>query len=84
MRVRKKPGNNTTAMALSNDWIQKIRQASASDPAMQTLQKAIQEGWPLKKSEVPEIIWPYFGIRDELVLEGELVFKGQRLVVPVM
>ena len=76
--------DNTTALALSNDWIQEIRQASANDPVMQTLQKTIQEGWPAKKSEVPEIIWPYFGIRDELVLEGELVFKGQRLVVPMV
>ena len=37
-----------------------------------------------QKSEVPEIIWPYFGIKDELVLEGELVFKGQFLVVPMV
>ena len=75
---------NTTALALSNDWIQQIRQVSASDPVMKTLQKVIQEGWPSKKADVPEIVRPYFSIRDELVLEGELVLKGQRLVVPAV
>ena len=75
---------NTTSLALSKDRIQQICQASAGDPVMKSLQKVIQEGWPSKKSDVPEIVRPYFSIRDELVLEGELVFKGQRLVVPAV
>ena len=75
---------NTAALALSKDWTQRIRKAAESDPVMKTLQKVIQEGWPAKKSNVPEIVRPYFSIRDELVLEGELVLRGQRLVVPAV
>ena len=47
---------------------------------MKSLRKVILEGWPAEKSEVPELAQPYFSIRDELVLEGELVFVGQHLV----
>ena len=49
---------------------------------MKSLRKVIPEGWPPEKSDVPELAQPYFSLRDELVLEEELVFKGRRLVVP--
>ena len=74
--------NHTISLALSKDRIQQIQEASAEDPVLKVLRKVIQSGWPSEKSEVPETVQPYFSIRDELVLEGELVFKGQRLVVP--
>ena len=49
---------------------------------MKSLRQVILDGWPSEKSDVPELAQPYFSIRDELVLEEELVFKGDRLVVP--
>ena len=69
-------------LALHKDHIQRIRQASASDPVMKSLRQVILDGWPPEKSDVPELAQPYFSIRDELVLQEELVLKGDRLVVP--
>ena len=40
-------------------------------------------GWPPTKSAVPEIVHPYFDIRDKLIVQGDLVFKGAELVIPV-
>ena len=42
----------------------------------------IQRGWPSNRKAVPEYLYPYFDIKDELTIEDELVFKGHQLVVP--
>ena len=69
-------------LALHKDRIQQIRQALAIDPVIKSLRQVILDGWPPEKSDVPKLAQPYFSIRDELVLEEELVFKGNHLVVP--
>ena len=62
-------------------WHQ-IKTASTDDPVLQELRLVIQCGWPLCRADVPQCLYPYFDIRDELTLEGELVFKGKQLVIP--
>ena len=49
---------------------------------MKALQEIIQEGWPPSKLEAPEIVHPYFNIRDELTIQDELVFKGHSVIIP--
>ena len=46
------------------------------------LKAVIQKGWPEHKSDVPSIISPYFNMRDEISIQGGLIFKGERVVVP--
>ena len=48
----------------------------------QQLRATIQNGWPENKSEVPECMLPYYDSRDELAIQGNLIFKGQLLIVP--
>ena len=60
-------------------WHQ-IETASADDPVFQELRSVIQRGWPLNRADVAQCLHPYFDIRDELTLQGKLVFKGQQLV----
>lgn len=60
---------------------QQIKHASADDPVQQQLWKTIWQGWPQSRSEVPECLYPYFDFRDELTVQNELVFKGDRLLV---
>ena len=59
-----------------------VVQVETDDPVMQVLHETIRRGWPESKSDVPESIHPYFDVRDELIVEDELVFKGPLLVVP--
>lgn len=62
-------------------WRQ-IESASADDPVLQELRLTIQRGWPLTRGDVSQCLYPYFGIPDELTVQGTLIFKGQQLVVP--
>ena len=59
-------------------WHQ-IKTASKDDPVLQELWSVIQCGWPLCRADVPQCLYPYFDIRDELTLQGELVFKRKQL-----
>ena len=50
---------------------------------MSILKEVILQGWPVNKSQVPVQVAPYFTFRDELTVHDGLVFKGERVVVPV-
>lgn len=60
--------DQTSSLALSQDWLQEIQHTSADDPVLKSLRKIIQEGWPHNRLEVPELVHSYFNIRDELTL----------------
>lgn len=63
-------------------WCQ-IESASADNPVLQELRLTVWRGWPLTRGDVFQCLYPYFDIRDELTVQGTLIFKGQQLVVPV-
>ena len=72
----------TTSLAISAEELQRMRHASADDLILQELRKAIRQGWPASKTDTPECLHAYYDVRDELTAQNELVFKGQRLLVP--
>ena len=45
------------------------------------LRMVIMHGWPDSRAAVLECIHAYFDVRDSLITQDELIFKGQRLVV---
>ena len=55
----------------------------ADDPVLKQLHTVIQCGWPERKSDVPMCLRPYFDLCEELVVQGNLIFKRLCLVVPV-
>ena len=74
--------DHTTSLAIGEDRLQQVKHASADDPVLQVLRKTITDGWPASKSDVPECVHTYFDFRDELTVQEQLVFKGDRLVIP--
>ena len=62
-------------------WEQ-VTHSSANDPVLKQLRGVIQNGWAERKSDVSECLRPCFDLRDELVVQDVLVFKGACLVVP--
>lgn len=50
---------------------------------MQLLYKYISEGWPKNKNKVPEIVRKYHNYSDELTVIDGLIFKSNKLVIPV-
>ena len=49
---------------------------------MQQLISAIHHGWPLRRKDCPAKLVPYYDSRSELVEDGGLDYRGERLVVP--
>ena len=74
--------DHTTSLAIGEDCLQQVKHASADDPVLQVLRKTITDGWPASKSDVPECVHAYFDFRNELTVQEQLVFKGDRLVIP--
>lgn len=74
--------NDIENKSIRTTTIKNIQQATAEDIVMIQLMKTIREGWPEEKAHIDENIKQYWNIRDELVVNGNLVFKGNRLLVP--
>ena len=70
------------AIKIPDCRMEEIRQATARDPQFQILSKCILEGWPDLRSQTPEEVKIYFDIRDTLSVEGGVVYKGERVVIP--
>ena len=59
------------------------RQKTELDEGLQQLKHIIKIGWPETKEEVPSEIGRYFDFREELSIEDDILFKGNRVIVPV-
>ena len=67
---------------LKDNLIDIIKTATNEDANMQRLQKIIIEGWPQDKLRVPHQLRVYWHFRDELSAQDNLIYKGERLVIP--
>ena len=74
--------SHTESLALALADLQCLQHAASQDMAMQELRHVIQQGWPLSKAEVPDTVRPYFDFRDQMTIQGQLVFKGPVVVIP--
>jgi len=70
-------------LSVKNDKLQDVAQETSNDAEMSVLKDYIIKGWPDQMSEVPSIVQPYFSYRDELSVYSGVVFKGDKIVVPV-
>ena len=61
---------------------EKVKRATKEDVTLQALKQVISEGWPNDKTALPEEVRQYFAVRDELTTEDDLLFRGDRIVVP--
>ena len=75
--------NTTAFLPVSATRLQEIQQATESDEALQILKNVILHGWPEHHGQVPSQITSYFSMRDELAIQDGVIFRGQRIVVPV-
>ncbi|XP_061190306.1 uncharacterized protein LOC133198195 [Saccostrea echinata] len=64
------------------DRIQELRQETQADKTLVKLTKVILSGWPEISAYVSAPLQPYFNIRDELTVQGGIVFIGERILIP--
>ena len=69
-------------LPVSDEHWQQLTHVSDDDPVLKQLHTVIQCGWPERKSDIPMCLRPYFDLREELIVQGNLIFKDRRLVVP--
>ena len=60
-----------------------LHSATKEDRSMQQLQQVIVEGWPEDKIHLDPEVRPYFSIRNEMTVQDGLIFRGNRVVVPM-
>ncbi|XP_037086818.1 uncharacterized protein K02A2.6-like [Pollicipes pollicipes] len=56
--------------------------ATGRDPVLRQLTQQIPRQWPRRRRDCSEQLQPFFHCREELSLVGDLVVRGQRVVVP--
>ena len=74
--------NAVNYLAVPDERIQELCHHTNEDPPLQQLKATIQQGWPEDKSTLSPVVRPYFSLRDELTVADELIFRGERLVIP--
>ena len=69
-------------LVTGKSFLEKVKRATKEDATLQALKQVISEGLPNDKPALPEDVRQYFAVRDELTTEGDLLFRGGRIVVP--
>ncbi|XP_048259745.1 uncharacterized protein K02A2.6-like [Haliotis rufescens] len=74
--------NFISQLPLTSSRVETFKLATADDPQLPQLKSVILIGWSLDRKDVPACVQDFWNIRDELAVVGDLVFKGNKLVVP--
>ena len=66
----------------AEDKLKDIRTATGNDPVLNELKETIYAGWPETQKELPDELRNFWSYRDELSLDGGLILKGERILIP--
>ncbi len=69
--------------AMGDAKLDRVRGATAVDATLKELIKVIMEGWPSEKRDIPTSLLPYFHYRDELSVQNGVVYRSDRIVIPM-
>ena len=70
------------SLPISDLKLQEIQTATSKDLQLQTLISVISDGWPSDRRNCPLTVLEYWNHRDELSYKDNIVFKGQKIVIP--
>ena len=65
-----------------DERIKQVKERTAADSMLQRLIELVQDGWQIKPKDVSADLKPYFNVRDELVVQDGVIYKGDRCIVP--
>ena len=68
--------------AFSSSQLTKTANETQKDPILSTVHQLTLNGWPRVRRHIPKIACNYWDFRDELSIEGDLLMKGERIVIP--
>ena len=68
-----------TIFQFSDKSLEKLQKATTDDPQLQQVQTFIKNGWP---RNVNNDLQHFHAVRDELICDQQILFKGTKVVVP--
>lgn len=69
-------------LLLNEHEAEMFRVGTKNDDVLQAVMAVVQSGWPANKRKLTSAVAMYYDIRDELVIEDGLLFRGDRLIIP--
>ncbi len=69
-------------LPISDVRLKELQDTLMKDSQMQALRATILSGWPDTRKECPAHIQEYWNHRDELSTTHNLIFRGDRLIIP--
>lgn len=70
-----------SSFPVTDAWLDKIKQSQQNDDTCKTAVRYCPTEWPEKHGMRPDIA-PYWQANTELYLVGDLLMKGERIVLP--
>ena len=74
--------NTMGFLPLRQERLTKLKKATNEEDTLQNLKSVIMNGWPDEKQDLPAELIPYYSFRDEMSVQGGLIFKGEGVIVP--
>ena len=65
--------DHSANLPVSDERSQQLTHVCADDPVLKQLHTVTQCAWPERKFDIPMCLRPYFDLRDELVVQGNLI-----------
>ena len=75
--------NERDFVRLKDQRLVEIQKAAATDIEQRLLSKIIQQGWPDRIQQVPEMVRKYWTFRELLVVQDGIIYKGKQVIIPV-
>ena len=72
----------TSSKSIPDKQLVLIKEETKKDEELQRLITYIEMGWPNKKMKVHMSVKQFWPIKEELSVIGDIVFKGERIIIP--
>ena len=69
---------------VSDKIIEEVKEATKTDESMKLLKSLIFGEWPANVKDLREDVRAFYKHKDELAWQDNLIFRGQRIVIPVL
>ena len=74
----------TQHLSVTKERLIDFQQKTKDDAASQQLKQTIQLGWPDSRDAVPAEIRAFHNYRDDLSVQCDILFRGNRVIVPTV
>lgn len=72
----------TQHLAVTRERLADFQEKTKNDAVLQQLKQTIELGWPESRKAVPSEVRAFYSYRDELTVQDEIFFRGDRIIVP--